>query len=225
MTHVPFTALALAATVLASSAVLAETGLDTLEPLSVRVYDFGGVDSARLANALVDARAIFDDAGIASAWHDCTRRATPLSGVCREPRRTRDLIVRILRRDEARGGLPRALGVSVVESGRGVLATVFLDLVEPVAGRTGAGLHTLLGRAIAHEVGHLVLGTNAHSATGLMREIWTDLELGRNDRRDWRFEPGERALLREARLRLVARQAPAAPATFDANVTETNAAR
>ena len=222
MTHVRF--IVLVATVLAPSAVRAETGLGTLEPLSVRVYDFGGADGTRLAHALQDARAIFDDAGIASEWHDCTRRATPLSGFCGEPRQKRDLIVRILRRDEGRGDLPRALGVSVVESGRGVLATVFLDLVEPVAGRTGAGLHTLLGRAIAHEVGHLVLGTNAHSATGLMHEIWTDLELGRNDHRDWRFEPGERALLREARLRL-ARQAPAAPAPFDENLTDTNAAR
>jgi hypothetical protein len=106
--------------------------------------------------------------------------------------------------------MPDALGASVVEARArgGTLATVFLDLIEPVAHRTGAGVHTLLGRAIAHEVGHLLLGTSTHSPTGLMRATWTDHELGRNDERDWLFGPTDRGLLRDARLR-VSRQARA----------------
>jgi hypothetical protein len=119
--------------------------------------------------------------------------------------------VRILRRPpDARPELPTALGVSIVEGSTraGALATVYLDLVESVARRTGIDVHALLGRAAAHEVGHLLLGSNHHSTTGLMRETWTDRELGRNDQRDWLFGASDRSQLREARLR-VARQASA----------------
>lgn len=195
----------------ASPRAWAGSAFDDFDPLTVRVYDLGGVDAARLAEALVEAQVIFADAGIPSAWHDCTRGVKAPSLACVEDRRASDLIVRILRRPpDTRGTLPTALGVSVVEAGprAGTLATVFLDLVEPVARRSGTDVHTLLGRAMAHEIGHLLLGTSGHSASGLMRETWTDRELGRNDERDWLFGPAERGLLREARLR-VARQAQA----------------
>jgi hypothetical protein len=217
MTHVPFitrgargrccfAGTVLAAILLASPGAHADTLPGAFGRLAVRVYDFGGVDGARLAEALLDARAIFSDAGLASEWHDCTRGAKSSSRVCREPRNAGDLIVRLVRRQHGGDGLPAALGVSVVEPSPrgGVLATVFLDLIESVANRTGADAHLLIGRAIAHEVGHLVLGTRAHSATGLMREIWTDRELGRNDRHDWLFGPDERVLLRERRVRVAA---------------------
>jgi hypothetical protein len=111
-----------------------------------------------------------------------------------------------------------------VDSGRGVLATVFLDLVEPVARRNGADVNEVLGRAIAHEIGHLLLGTSSHSAAGLMRAIWTDRELGRNDPRDWLFGTGEGALLRAARLR-AASQASTPPATFSTEFTPDTSAR
>ena len=53
---------------------------------------------------------------------------------------------------------------------------------------------------MAHEIGHLLLGTNAHSGTGLMREIWTLAELTRNRAQDWIFSGAQRETLREARL-------------------------
>src|SRR5439155_10444253 len=43
----------------------------------------------------------------------------------------------------------------------------------------------LLGRVVAHEVGHLLLGTTAHSATGLMRARWNDEEARRDHPMDW----------------------------------------
>jgi hypothetical protein len=35
----------------------------------------------------------------------------------------------------------------------------------------------LLGCVIAHELGHLLLGKDSHSATGLMSAVWQDSEL------------------------------------------------
>ncbi len=39
----------------------------------------------------------------------------------------------------------------------------------------------ILAAAMAHEIGHLLLGSNSHSATGIMRAKWTrdELELAR----------------------------------------------
>jgi hypothetical protein len=70
-----------------------------------------------------------------------------------------------------------------------------MDRVQAIAQRTSIPSGSLLGRAIAHEVGHLLLGTNAHAPRGLMREIWTDAELALERREDWLFAPSERAAL------------------------------
>jgi hypothetical protein len=34
-----------------------------------------------------------------------------------------------------------------------------------------------MGAIIAHEIGHLLLGSNAHAAIGIMRAHWQDAEL------------------------------------------------
>ena len=43
----------------------------------------------------------------------------------------------------------------------------------------------LLGRAMAHEIGHLILGTTQHDSRGLMRGRWTVIELQNNRPWDW----------------------------------------
>ena len=54
----------------------------------------------------------------------------------------------------------------------------------------------LLGRAIAHELGHLLMATSAHSAHGLMRPLWTQSEIRRRARTDWTFRPTEIAAIK-----------------------------
>ena len=89
-------------------------------------------------------------------------------------------------------GQEKSLGNAVVDAvtNTGVLATVYADrVVRRAAGRIDQSL--LLGRTIAHELGHLLLG-RTHSKTGLMREFWTDQELRRNHYADWAFAPEDR---------------------------------
>ena len=40
-----------------------------------------------------------------------------------------------------------------------------------------ANLSRVLGHVMAHEIGHLLLGTNAHSTVGIMRPQWQGPEL------------------------------------------------
>jgi hypothetical protein len=57
----------------------------------------------------------------------------------------------------------------------------------------------LLGYAIAHELGHLLLASNTHNTRGLMRPIWRDDELRSKRSADWNFTPQEVAAIRVKR--------------------------
>ena len=162
--------------------------------LAVRVYDFSSLDNPVRNSAVDEARAIIADAGVSADWHDCSHREAcgPESG---------DLVIRVVRETGQTGtAWHRALGFSVVDpaAGAGTLATIYINRVEDSARHAGADLALLLGRAIAHEVGHLILRTNEHGEQGLMRAVWTELEMVRNAHEDWVFASPDRRQLRAA---------------------------
>jgi hypothetical protein len=97
------------------------------------------------------------------------------------------------------GQLPLGEALIDPQTGGGTLATVYIDRVEWMAKQTSTDPRALLGRAIAHELGHLLMPTSGHSTRGLMRAIWSGAELRRGRARDWAFEPREVAAIR-ARL-------------------------
>ena len=82
-----------------------------------------------------------------------------------------------------------------VDAGAGLLATVYADRVRVVAQSAGVDEAELLGRAMAHEVGHLLLGTNGHAAHGLMRASWSSVDL-RGHRVQWFFNGKEGEAMR-----------------------------
>jgi hypothetical protein len=110
-----------------------------------------------------------------------------------------ELAVRIvrLRAPGGREGVPLGDALVDTRSGAAVLATVYEDRVARLAAETGADPAVLLGRAIAHELGHLLLASNRHARNGLMRPRWSVDEIRRNQGRDWAFAPADAALIRE----------------------------
>ena len=180
------------------------------DSLIARVYDNAGLLAGDRARAISRAREILTRAELDIEFRDCPARGAKAPAVCTVPPGAGELIVRLARganRSEAtsRNDWPnsgRALGTSVIDAstGAGTLATVFVDRIEVMAERARADRWAMVGRVMAHEIGHLVLGSNAHSGTGLMREIWTLAELTRNRAQDWIFSSAQRETLREARL-------------------------
>jgi hypothetical protein len=88
-----------------------------------------------------------------------------------------------------RSGLSRsALGATVSHDGvPSNLAMAFADRAATAARRSvtcapgpGACMSRLLARVIAHELGHILLGTGAHASTGLMRATFTASDLALN---------------------------------------------
>jgi hypothetical protein len=160
----------------------------------VRIYDAGVASPGQRAAAIRTAAAIVEEAGLIADWRDCSERLSQPS--CQQPRRPRDLIVRIMPTSPSRATGADAgfrLGVAVLDPGTrvGEMATIFHDQVRAVADRTGVDCGELLGRALAHEVGHLLLREMGHSRNGLMRAVWTDAELTSNRREDWLFAPSD----------------------------------
>ena len=169
--------------------------------LDVRVYDNAGVPKAALRTALDTSAHTLQPADVEVTWLSCSVSS---GGRCTEPLRRGELMVRLVRSAAAAPGDEESLGTALLDprTGAGVLATVYVDRVERLARRAHGGLGMLLGRAMAHEIGHLLMGGSAHALRGLMRPRWTRAEVTRNVIADWRFEAPE---LRAIRLRGSAR--------------------
>lgn len=192
-------------------AILASTATDSsaeTRRVVVRVYETGIGDLSLRTAALQTASQILERAGIAAEWHDCTNNGRRAE--CQDSRRAGNFIARIMPvfvagafgKDtvetlESLSDSEPPLGFAVVDpqTRAGKMATVFHDQIEAVARRTGVARGELLGRVLAHEVGHLLLGVHGHSRNGIMRAVWTDEELARNRPEDWLFPPADRIRL------------------------------
>jgi hypothetical protein len=193
----------LAAAVLLAAAFAGTAGRAAviLDSLSVRIYDNAGVLATGRARAIKRATDILGRADLAVDWRDCAASGVLTRGACTTPPESGELVVRLVRSPKGDPN-PRALGTALIDktTGKGTLATVFVDRVAAMADDGKQDRWAMIGGVIAHEIGHLLLGTNSHSETGLMREIWTLKDLVRNRPDDWLFSRTQREELRNWRL-------------------------
>ncbi len=175
----------------------------------VRTYDYTDGSLDRLSAARKEAEGIFRKAHISVRWMDCEVPNRRGGATCTEPLVAgRDLMMRLLDRgDNQRENAPRAVGLgeSLVDRERssGVLMTLDLSAIRGVAADTAVDIPTLLGRAIAHEIGHLLLGSSSHPRDGLMRALWSQEELRGLKPAYWGFSPREAAQMQRALVRQV----------------------
>ena len=139
-------------------------------------------------------------AGVAVTWPRCPCLSTVSPA---------ELVVRITRASPA--STPRSLGFSFVDIGQkaGTLATVFADRVQALAAIAEVDAGELLGRVIAHEIAHLLLGTRDHAPHGLMRGQWKASELARQRSSDSRLTRAEGLEIRQAIRRRSSESPPA----------------
>ena len=92
-----------------------------------------------------------------------------------------DIVLRICSKEMAKLLVRKDSVLGYVQpSGEGELprvATVFFHRVEELNAATQSNATEVLGAALAHELGHLLLGKGAHSAMGIMRCPWGSGEL------------------------------------------------
>ncbi len=159
-------------------------GEDARTTITVRLYQAAGLRSTAERRALEEADAVLRTAHVEVRWTRCIDEHP--SPACVLPRAPSELLVRIL--DEEVPGQNATLGNAVVTPGEGgVLATVYLQHVVRVAQDAGSDVAVLLGRVIAHEIGHLMMHTPAHAPHGVMRANWTRHEIRHGSAIDWKF--------------------------------------
>jgi len=163
--------------------------------LIIRAYNSAHVDSRWIQTAATVVRDTFDNAGIPVSWHDCSQKPAATT-VCDQPPGRNEIVVRILTSAGASPSRAR-LGSSLFQDGIATnLVTIWADQVDTMARSAAVDAGILVGRAIAHEIGHVLLGTTRHTLRGLMRAEWTDHELIINAPLDWMFDAAQSRLLR-----------------------------
>jgi hypothetical protein len=203
----------------ASAAIASPVVSNGKEPLSliVRTYPTVRISARVLDRARAAAETAYKRAGVVLLWRTClsTGEVQPLLvDPCRDELGRMEIIIRIVpATSQIAAG---ALGESVVDVAQrdGSFATVYLDRVESVARSARIDIGLLLGRTMAHEIGHLLLGTSEHSVEGLMRARWSAEELTRNRPADWTFSTEQRGTIVEhLRKRAITQEAPLILAT------------
>lgn len=168
--------------------------------VAVRTYNYAALPSDPLAAAKLEAENIFRRAGIALTWVDCRVPGGGEGPACTEPLVAgRDLMLRLMDRTPAHGARIVALGESMLdrEQRSGVLMTVDVFPIRAIAAQAFTPVPVLLGRAIAHEIGHLLLGSPVHPRLGLMRALWSHDELRGLKPAHWEFSAREASQMRQ----------------------------
>ena len=165
--------------------------------LFVRVYTGHHVPAEDLQIAEAQATTILREAGIDARWIACDRSddaEIELPPECGRPPGPRELMLRMPPAGLVPDTRDVSMGSSLVgagASGTPLFSTVHPDRVAAVADAALVDRRVLLGRAIAHEIGHLLLNTSRHAERGLMRARWSTCELRQNADADWRFLESE----------------------------------
>ena len=170
--------------------------LTALVLVTVRLFDSYGVRADVLHRATAVTSATLERAGVRANWVNCV--ALPRPPRCSASLQPGELIIRF-RPGPGEPTEALVLGIAMIDSEahQGTVATVYPDRVAALSQTAKTSPATLLGRTIAHEIGHLLLGRPEHAKHGIMRARWTAVELRFDTRRDWLFSDGEAALMRQ----------------------------
>jgi hypothetical protein len=186
--------------VFASAVCLFSGNVDPSASIRISCYNYAAVAPAALARAQATAGQRFREAGIL-----VRRKTCPVAAgrpVC--PGKSGDgpsLVVGLMPEEMVRRlrTTPWQFGLAATTEGEGFpdYAQVFVGRARDFAADASLSMDVVLGSMIAHEAGHLLLGGNSHSRSGIMRGKW-----GRSDIRNALM--GRLTFTREQALRMQA---------------------
>jgi len=147
---------------------------DLSPTIRVRVYNYVKASPPMLARVEREAGRILGEAGLRMVWLDCPMEH--FGGVhieqnpCLEPLEATDIVLRVLSEATQNKFQDTVFGFAVVP----IFATVYYDYAVRAGKRDNAEFEVpvILGCVIAHELGHLLLGSNSHSNSGVMQPRW-----------------------------------------------------
>lgn len=187
-----FTGLTLVLNLAGLGAQPPETGLK----IEIHIYNYSSIPDEMLARAEQETTRIFVHIGVGAIWRVCPRTSKEAvhNRACALPDAPTRLTLRLLTNSMADA---LQIGSDIFGSallpdneGFGVVANVYADRVRELANCKDC-IGVILGRVIAHELGHLLLGKNGHSAAGIMHTPWRAKDLEPTSEAAMSFLPEE----------------------------------
>jgi len=194
---------------LASLSGSAASGRPKQEPtirLAVSVFNDAEVPQSVLQVAQARAEMVLDGAGIALTWLDCGTPGNWVQDIgCRDIVFPSHLSVRLARNGRRRTG--DVFGESFLgDRGVGNYVSVYVEPLDASKALDVVNEGDLLGYVVVHELGHLLLGLDSHSAEGVMRGKWDFAALQQAARGTLIFSASEAERMRSRYLLARARQ-------------------
>jgi hypothetical protein len=140
--------------------------------LQVQVYDYAGLTPAALHEFSAHTREILTNSGIAVEVDLC---ASVVPTSCESLNgSSKRVVIRVVPGSATNGKNSgwQPLGQSFAGHDGGMYASIFLKPAEEKATEVNLSPIDVLSYAATHEVGHLLLGDQAHTARGLMKAHW-----------------------------------------------------
>jgi len=140
--------------------------------IQVQVYDHTDLKPPALREFVARTQRILVDAGVSAQVKLC--KGNGAMSCENESAITRRLVIRVVAGGPRRMSNVRRppLGQSFAGPEGGTYASVFLERVWDAAADANVPWVIVLAYATVHEVGHLLLGDDAHTARGLMKANW-----------------------------------------------------
>ncbi|HWY67772.1 MAG TPA: hypothetical protein VNX88_03855 [Terriglobales bacterium] len=163
--------------------------------LNIFVYNHAGVSSRVLSQAEENATRIFRLSGLHAIWISCSTAGVAGTDCTGLPQ-PGDVVVQVVH--ETRKLKDDVFGAAFLgQDGTGQLTDIYFDRVNELHRDWKVSLAHLLAHVMAHEVGHLLLGLNSHSLSGIMRGFWEPEELKAVERGRLLFSSEQSKLMRE----------------------------
>ena len=148
--------------------------------VTVLVNDSAHVAPSVLREAEIEADRVFRAAGVEIEWVGCHGGSVPYEDRCQVIPGENQYVLHIVPTGKTSSDLVFGLAF-LGEDGSGKYCDVFYNRIAEAHHDSGANLPLLLGMVVAHELGHLLLGSNAHSFVGVMTPVWKGDVLRRMD--------------------------------------------
>jgi len=167
--------------------------------ITVLVHDSAQVAPSVLNGAEIETARIFRAAGVEIEWIRCSNRSAIVEDECHVIPGSNQFVLHIVPTGETSSDL--VFGIAFLGAdGSGKYCDVFYDHIAEAHHESGVNLSLLLGMVAAHELGHLLLGSHAHSYMGIMTPVWRGEVLRRMDMGSLLFT-SEQASAMRARIR------------------------
>lgn len=164
-------------------------------PITIFVYNDARVPHSELAAAEQQASFIFRSSGITVEWLNCVD-THEINEDCHHMFHPNEFVLHIV--PHGHTSKDTVFGMAFLAGdGAGKYSDVFFDRVEIAHRETGTGAASLLAAVTAHELGHLLLGLDAHSPLGIMAPHWGTEDLRRINMGSLFFTSDQSSRIRE----------------------------